>query len=143
MVAAALHTDHGPGDVLSLLEQAGAVFGPAADAAATTRRDGPHAPLVTMWLLLRGAIEASTVDPEVMLVGTVEVAAAMLDDAGPEGVVEFFGDDVDQTTDVLDHLWRAEHERTAEVLDVLGHHHPDKKIAKAARRSLMKAHSRG
>jgi hypothetical protein len=143
VVAAALHPVHGPADVLSLLEQAGAVFGPAADAAATTRRDGPHAPLVTMWLLLRGAIEASTVDPEVMLVGTVEVAAAMLDDAGPEGVVEFFGTDVDQTTDVLNHLWRAEHERTAEVLDALGHHHPDKKIAKVARRSLMKARSRG
>ena len=143
VVAAALHTDHGPGDVLGLLELAGAVFGPAADAAATTHRDGPHAALVTMWLLLRGAIEASAVDPEVMLVGTVEVAAAMLDDAGPEGIVEFFGTDVDQTTDVLNQLWRAEHERTAEVLDVLGHHHPDKKIAKAARRSLMKARSRG
>jgi len=143
VVAAALHPDHGPGDVLSLLELAGEVFGPAADAAAATHRDGPHAPLVTMWLLLRGAIEASTVDPDVMLVGTVEVAAAMLDDAGPEGVVEFFGTDVDQTTDVLEHLWRAEHERTAEVLDVLGHHHPDKRIAKAARRSLMKARGRG
>jgi hypothetical protein len=143
VVAAALHTDHGPGDVLGLLELAGAVFGAAADAAAATHRDGPHAALTTMWLLLRGAIEASAVDPEVMLVGTVEVAAAMLDDAGPEGIVEFFGTDVDQTTDVLNQLWRAEHERTVEVLDVLGHHHPDKKIAKAARRSLMKARSRG
>ena len=42
VVAAALHTDHGPGDVLSLLEQAGAVFGPAADAAATSHRAGPE-----------------------------------------------------------------------------------------------------
>ena len=96
-----------------------------------------------MWLLLRGAIDPSSVDPEQMLVGTVEVAAAMLDDAGPEGVVEFFGADVDQTTDVLEHLWRAEHERTVEVLETLGRHHPDKKIAKAARRSLMKARNRG
>ena len=67
-------------------------------------RDGPHAALVTMWLLLRGAIEASAVDPEVMLVGTVEVAAAMLDDAGPEGIVEFLGADVDQATGVLRQL---------------------------------------
>jgi hypothetical protein len=143
IVAAALHPDHGPADVLGVLEQAGAVFGPAADAAAMTHRDGQRASLVTMWLLLRGAIEASTVDPELMLVGTVEVAAAMLDEGGPEGVVEFFGADVDQTTGVLQQLWRAEHERTVEVLDVLGHHHPDKTIAKAARRSLMQARGRG
>jgi hypothetical protein len=142
VVGAALHPDHGPGDVLSLLELAGAAFGPAADAAATTHRDGPHGPLATMWLLLRGALDASTVEPAVMLTGTVDVAAAMLDDAGPEGVVEFFGADADQTTDVLDQLWRAEHERTAEVLDALGRHHPDRKIAKAARRSLMKARGR-
>jgi hypothetical protein len=96
-----------------------------------------------MWLLLRGAIEASSVDPEVMLVGTVEVAAAMLDDAGPDGLVGFLGADVDQATGVLRQLWRAEHERTVEVLDVLGRHHPDKTIAKAARRSLMQARSRG
>ena len=96
-----------------------------------------------MWLLLRGAIEASSVEPELMLVGTVEVAAAMIDDAGPDGVVEFFGADVDQTLDVLHHLWRAEHERTVEVLEILGRHHPDRTIAKAARRSLMKARNRG
>jgi hypothetical protein len=78
-----------------------------------------------------------------MLVGTVEVAAAMLDDAGPDGLVEFLGADVDQATGVLRQLWRAEHERTVEVLDVLGRHHPDKTIAKAARRSLMQARSRG
>ena len=96
-----------------------------------------------MWLLLRGAIEPSSVAPEQMLVGTVEVAAAMFDESGPDGVVEFFGADVEQTTDVLQHLWRAEHERTIEVLEALGDHHPDKRIAKAARRSLMKARSRG
>jgi phage-related baseplate assembly protein len=96
-----------------------------------------------MWLLLRGAIDAESVEPDQMLIGTIDVAAAMMDDAGPDGVVEFFGADVDQTVDVLDHLWRAEHERTVEVLDALGSHHPDRQIAKAARRSLMKARSRG
>jgi hypothetical protein len=143
IVAAALNPDHAPAEVLGLLEQAGVVFGVAADDAAKTHLDGPHAPLLTMWLLLRGAVEASSVDPELMLIGTVEVAAAMLDDAGPEGLVEFIGVDVDQATGVLRQLWRADHERTVEVLDVLGHHHPDKAIAKAARRSLMQARSRG
>jgi hypothetical protein len=144
LTTAATHADLAPVAVLSLLEMAGSTaLGTDIDRAAETHRDGPHGPLVTMWLLLRGAIEASSVDPDLMLVGTVEVAAAMIDDAGPEGVVEFFGSDVEQTLEVLDHLWRAEHERTDEVLETLGHHHPDRKIAKAARRSLMKARSRG
>jgi hypothetical protein len=143
LVTAATQADLPPVAVLSLLELAGSAVGTDVDRAAQAHRDGPHGALVTMWLLLRGAIEASSVDPEVMLVGTVEVAAAMLDDAGPDGLVEFLGADVDQATGVLRQLWRAEHERTVEVLDVLGRHHPDKTIAKAARRSLMQARSRG
>ena len=143
LTAAVVRADLGAGAVLSLLEMAGSVVGPEVDRAAQAHRDGPHGPLVTMWLLLRGAIDAGSVDPDQMLVGTVEVAAAMMDDAGPVGVVEFFGTDVDQAVEVLDHLWRAEHERTVEVLDALGSHHPDRRIAKAARRSLMKARSRG
>ena len=143
LTAATTHADLAPVAVLSLLEMAGSTaLGTDIDRAAETHRDGPHGPLVTMWLLLRGAIEASSIDPEQMLVGTVEVAAVMIDDAGPDGVVEFFGSDVDQTVEVLDHLWRADHERTVEVLETLGRHHPDRKIAKAARRSLMKARNR-
>jgi hypothetical protein len=137
------HADLPPIAVLSLLEMAGSAMGTEIDRVAATRRDGPHGTLVTMWLLLRGALDPATVDPELMLLGTVEVAAAMIDDAGPEGVVEFFDSDVDQTVEVLDHLWHAEHERTIDVLDAVGRHHPDKKVAKAARRSLMKARSRG
>ena len=57
-------------------------------------------------------------------------------------MVEFFDTDPEQTSEVLDHLWRAEHERTSDVLDALGRHHPDKKIAKAARKSLMKLRNR-
>jgi len=144
LTAAATHVDLAPVAVLSLLEMAGSTsLGGDVDRAAEAHRDGPHGLLVTMWLLLRGAIEPSSVDPEQMLVGTVEVAAVMLDDAGPDGVVEFFGSDVDQTLEVLDHIWRADHERTVEVLEALGRHHPDRKIAKAARRSLMKARNRG
>ncbi len=144
LTAAATQSDIAPVAVLSLLEMAGSTaLGTDIDRAAEAHREGPHGPLVTMWLLLRGAIEPSSVDPEQMLVGTVEVAAVMIDDAGPDGVVEFFGSDVDQTLEVLDHLWRADHERTVEVLDTLGRHHPDRKIAKAARRSLMKARNRG
>jgi hypothetical protein len=143
LAAAVTHADLTPVDVLGLLEMAGSAMGTEFDRAAELHRDGPHGTLVTMWLLLHGALDPSTVDPELMLAGTVEVAAALIDDAGPERVVGFFDSDVDQTVELLGHLWRAEHERTIEVLDALGSHHPNKKIAKAARRSLMKARSRG
>jgi hypothetical protein len=143
LVAAATRAERGSGAVLDLLELAGSVLGADVERAAEAQRDGPHGPLVTMWLLLRGAVDPASVDPEDMLVGTVAVAAAMLDNGGPGGVVEFFGDDVDQTVEVLDHLWRAEHERTVEVLDALARHHPDPAIAEAARRSLAKARTGG
>ena len=142
LAAAATRADLRGGDVLSLLEMAGSVVGTDVERAAEAHRDGPHGPLVTMWLLLRGAIAPQSVGPDQMLVGTIEMAAAMMDDAGPAGVVEFFGADVEQAVDVLDHLWRAGHERTVEVLDALARHHPDPEIAEAARRSLMKARGR-
>lgn len=143
LTAAATRAELSAGAVLTLLEMAGSVVGAAVDRAAAAHRDGPHGPLVSMWLLLRGSIEPSSVAPDQMLLGTVEVAAAMIDGAGPDGVVEFIGSDVDQAVDVLEHLWRADHERTTEVLDTLGRHHPDGRIATAARQSLMKARNRG
>lgn len=142
LVAAILHEDLPTGAVLALLELAASVVGPQVEEAARGHRDGPREALLTMWLLTRGALDPGSVDPAQMLNGTVEIAAAMLDEDGPEGVVEFFDTDPQQTSEVLEHLWRAEHERTADVLDTLGRHHPDKKIAKAARKSLMKLRNR-
>lgn len=142
LVAAILDEDLATGVVLSLLEMAATVVGPPVEVAARDHRDGPREALLTMWLLTRGALDPATVDPAQMLDGTVEIAAAVLDEDGPDGVVAFFDTDPEQTGEVLDHLWRAGHHRTADVLDALGRHHPDKKVAKAARKSRMKLRNR-
>ena len=73
----------------------------------------------------------------------VAVAAAMIDVDGPAGAVEFVRDsEDDQVLELLEQLWRLDHPRVAEVLDGIGTHHPDKRIAKAARKNLMRYRSR-
>jgi hypothetical protein len=39
-------------------------------------------------------------------------------------------------------IWRLDHPRLPDVLEAIGGHHPDKAVAKAARKALMKHKSR-
>lgn len=87
----------------------------------------PHEPAEVAWLLL-DAVSASAnilgeLDPD-----AVEVVAAQ---ALPNDVAEA----------ILDAAWRLPHPMTHEVLTLIGAHHPDKKIAKAARTAAHKAKS--
>jgi hypothetical protein len=42
----------------------------------------------------------------------------------------------------VEEMWRLDHPDVADVLRALGDHHPDKEIAKAARKAAFKARSR-
>ena len=129
--------------VLVGLDLAGAALGEHADTAAQAHLDGVHGPVVLTWLLTRGAIDPADVDPVAVTYGVVTVAAALLDEAGPAGAVAFFEDSGrEQVLELLADLWRLDHERLPDVLDALGREHPDKKVAKAARRCLMQYRSR-
>ena len=129
-------------EVLAGLDLAGAVLGEHADAAAQVHRDGPHAPLVLTWMLSRGALDPADADPHQVMVGMVTVAAAMMDVSGPEGALEFVQDaDREQVLELLEQLWRVDHPRLADVLEAIGRNHPDKKVAKAARKCLMRHRS--
>lgn len=44
--------------------------------------------------------------------------------------------------EVIDQMWRIDHPQSADVLTLLGEHHPDRKLAKAARTAAFKATSR-
>jgi hypothetical protein len=48
----------------------------------------------------------------------------------------------EQSHKLLDVMWRLDHPDLAEVLTLVGDHHPDKKVAKAARKAAFKASSR-
>jgi hypothetical protein len=43
---------------------------------------------------------------------------------------------------VIELMWRSDHPAAGQALEALGRHHPDKKIAKAARKAEFKARSR-
>ena len=68
------------------------------------------------------------------------------DDAGggPEALAKRLGDVIPagQEPAMFESMARIPHPDAADVLTVIGRHHPDKKIAKLARKSAYKAASR-
>ncbi len=49
---------------------------------------------------------------------------------------------VGQHNGFFDAVWRVEHPATADVLEAMGRLHPDKRVAKEARKAAFKARSR-
>lgn len=66
-----------------------------------------------------------------------------LDLEDPEEVVAAFaaGGSQVQQLGLLDRIWRLEHPRLADVLQTIGAHHPDTRVAKAARKALIRHRS--
>lgn len=73
-----------------------------------------------------------------------DVLAATSDADGPEELAAQLSDAVPagQEQEIFDIMWRLPHPSAGEVLTLLGAHHPDKQIAKAARKAAFKAASR-
>jgi hypothetical protein len=96
-------------------------------------------------LLAGGASDVPEPDRPMVLWTTVDTYAGQLLDLGGEAELEreliarmpvtddpaaFFGE-----------LWRVEHPYTAQVLETIGELHPDKRVAKEARKAAFKARS--
>ena len=132
--------DRAPADVLSVLSLLEAAAGAAAADVVRgllgSRWDG----VAATWLADRGDPGPLQEDPVRALIATVELLAVELDEQGPDAMVAALP--VDTARGVLDDLWRTAHPRVGDVLEVAGRHHPEKAIAKAARRSLAKWRSR-
>jgi hypothetical protein len=73
-----------------------------------------------------------------------DVLAATSEADGPEEIATQLSDAVPpgQEQEMFDVMWRLPHPSAGEVLTLLGTHHPDKQIAKAARKAAFKAASR-
>ena len=128
------------GMAVSALELIGDDAEPAVRAALSDRLFGPYAKL---WLAQRSGSEPDLDPPETLLL-FVDVCAGMLESGEPEAVAEHLeslGEGMD-LTDLLESLWRVDHAQTLAVLEAVGAHHPDRRVAKAARRSAFKARSR-
>lgn len=74
----------------------------------------------------------------------LEIGAAMLEAEAPEEFVEHLASlgSANEQVEVVRELWRADHPAGVEVLESVGHLHPDKKVAKAARKAAFQARSR-
>jgi hypothetical protein len=89
---------------------------------------------------------APGLEPEPEDVGWLltDVLAATSDALGPDELVGELHQAVPpgQEQSVFEVMWRLPHPNAHEVLTMLGEYHPDKKIAKAARKAAFKASSR-
>lgn len=103
--------------------------------------DGPAAGHSAVYLLSRGLADESEVRGLVDIGVFVDVLAASLDD--PDELCEMFAN-APQTADqytALEQMWQHPAPETQLVLDAIGQHHPDRKVAKAARKAAIKHRS--
>jgi len=102
-------------------------------------------PLATMWLLDHGLADPDDLDPEMILAVMVETTALVLATDGPEAAAAALaglGTPAEQAK-LVSNLWRVDSPRTAGLLAALAEAHPDKAVAKAARKAAFKLRSSG
>ena len=105
--------------------------------------EGPHGGLVLQWLVDKDVLDPRSVEPTQLAAGLVDFLAVALEIAGPEEVVAVLSNGApDGGAAILEGIWRLDHPRLDDVLEAIGSHHPDKAVAKAARKALMKHKSR-
>jgi hypothetical protein len=99
--------------------------------------------LARVWLSERGAADVPPPGADMVFWLTVDTLAAQLAaDDDPELLAELVRDLVARHDGFFDAVWRVEHPATADVLDAMGRLHPDRRVAKEARKAAFKARSR-
>lgn len=103
--------------------------------------DSPAAGHAALWLASRDLADQAIVD-QFMNVGVlVDLLSTSLDD--PEALCTMFAGSLtpEELAQMLEDMWRHPAAETGEVLDALGRHLPDAKLAKAARKAAMRHRS--
>ncbi|WP_234371137.1 hypothetical protein [Streptomyces sp. XY431] len=99
------------------------------------------------WLVALGAADVPAPDRATALWTVVDAFAAQLLDTGgdPEQLRELVAElpVTEEPADYLGELWRVDHPYTADVLEAVGEMHPDRAVAKEARKAAFKARSKG
>ncbi|MGH3825055.1 MAG: hypothetical protein ACRDRA_19800 [Pseudonocardiaceae bacterium] len=129
---------------LAVLTQLGELVCEHAIPAVETMLNGPRDGLALQTLVAAGALDPATLDHDRLLRAGIDVMAVAYDVGGPdELLLALAARDCgpDEQIALLDRFWRAEHPRVGELLEVIGRHHPDKKVAKSARKALLKHRS--
>ncbi len=130
--------------VLAVLTQLDGLVGEHAIPAITTMLEGPHDSFAVQLLMGAGALDPAEVGPDRVLRAGIDLMVVTYDVGGPDDLLDVLaGGDCgpDEQAAVLEHFWRADHPRVAELLEVIGAHHPDKRVAKSARKALLRHRS--
>ncbi|OBG30642.1 hypothetical protein [Mycobacterium sp. E3198] len=100
--------------------------------------DTPVAGHAALWLVQRDLADAETVGNFVDVPVLVDVLSAAVE--SPEELCSLFAG-MSEPLQLLENMWRHPAPETAEVLDALGRHLPDRALAKAARKAAVRHRS--
>ncbi|NGO79089.1 hypothetical protein G6045_26045 [Streptomyces sp. YC504] len=125
-------------------QQALSLTGPSAEPALRDVLGDPElGGLARVWLTEHGFSGVPAPDPAMIFWLTIDTLAAQLAAEGNseelQGLVEGLAS---QHAGFFDTAWRVDHPATADVLEAMGRLHPDKRVAKEARKAAFKARSR-
>ncbi|MDO0928282.1 hypothetical protein QQY24_23740 [Streptomyces sp. TG1A-8] len=144
LLAAARGTD--PGAPLRRLrcQQALSLIGTEAEPALREVLGDPElGGLARVWLSERGACDVPAPSPELVFWLTVDTIAAQLQAEGNSEELQALVEGLaEQHSGFFAAAWRVGHPATPDVLEAMGRLHPDKKVAKEARKAAFKARSR-
>ncbi|GAA2277846.1 hypothetical protein GCM10010415_52620 [Streptomyces atrovirens] len=143
LLAAARGADQGAPLRRLRCQQALSLVGVAAEPALREVLDDPElGGLARVWLAEHGAADVPPPSEALIFWLTIDTVAAQL---AAEGNSEELRSLVEglarQHSGFFDTAWRVEHPATADVLEAMGRLHPDKRIAKEARKAAFKARS--
>ncbi|WP_405446613.1 hypothetical protein OG399_28000 [Streptomyces achromogenes] len=124
-------------------QQALSLLGAEAEPALREVLDDPElGGLARVWLSERGAAGVPAPSQELVFWLTVDTLAAQLAAEGNSEELRALVEGLAaQHSGFFAAAWRVDHPATAEVLDAMGRLHPDKKVAKEARKAAFKARS--
>ncbi|WP_149551041.1 hypothetical protein [Streptomyces marokkonensis] len=143
LLAAARGTDEGAPLRRLRCQQALSLVGTSAEPALREVLDDPElGGLARVWLAEHGAADVPPPSEAMIFWLTIDTVAAQL---AAEGNSEELRSLVEglarQHGGFFDTAWRVDHPATADVLEAMGRLHPDKRVAKEARKAAFKARS--
>ncbi|MGW6214941.1 hypothetical protein [Streptomyces sp. NPDC055109] len=124
-------------------QQALALVGTEAEPALRAVLDDPElGGLARVWLSENGATDVPPPSEDLVFWLTIDTVAAQLAAEGNSDELQALVEGLaQQHSGFFDTAWRVGHPATPDVLDAMGRLHPDKKIAKEARKAAFKARS--
>ncbi|MFJ6795939.1 hypothetical protein [Streptomyces sp. NPDC091268] len=144
LLAAAKGDDEGAPLRRLRCQQALAPAGAEAEPAVRAVLDDPQlGGLARVWLAERGVADVPAPEGSMVFWLTVDTIAAQLAADGETQELPALMDSLTaHHAGFFDQVWRVEHPATAYVLEAMGRLHPDRKMAKEARKAAFKARSR-